>query len=69
MGALDPLLWYLFQVDGAKGVEVMSTDTIFMFAIVVYVLMAAGMVFTMREFNRISEDPSTRKSKLADPAD
>ena len=35
----------------------MSTDTIFMFAILVYVLMAAGMLFTMREFNRITEDP------------
>lgn len=69
MGAFNTLLWYLFQDDGAEGVEVMSTDTIFIFAIVVYVLMAAGMLFTMREFNRISEDPSTRKSRLADPAE
>jgi len=36
----------------------MGTDTIFVFAIVVYVLMAAGMLVTVREFNRISEDPS-----------
>jgi hypothetical protein len=34
----------------------MSSDTIFMFAIVVYVLMAAGMLFTMREFNRITDE-------------
>jgi hypothetical protein len=45
----------------------MSTDTIFMFAILVYVLMAVGMLFTMREFNRITEDPSIRKSGTPEP--
>jgi len=45
----------------------MSTDTIFMFAILVYVLMAAGMLFTMREFNRITDEPSIRKSGTPEP--
>ncbi|MBT5156086.1 MAG: hypothetical protein HOM44_18510 [Gammaproteobacteria bacterium] len=42
----------------------MSTDNIFIFAILVYVLMAAGMLFTMWEFNRMSDEPSERKSEL-----
>jgi hypothetical protein len=67
VGAFNSLLWYLFQIDGAEGVEIMSTDTIFMFAILVYVLMAAGMLFTMREFNRITEEPSIRKSGTPEP--
>ena len=69
MGAFDSLLWNLFQVDDTEGIEVMGTDTIFIFAIVVYVLMAAGMLVTMREFNRISEDPSTRKSEQPKASD
>ena len=69
MGTFYFVLWNLFQVDGAGGVKVMGTDTIFIFAIVVYVLMAAGMLVTMREFNRISEDPSTSKSEQPKTSD
>jgi hypothetical protein len=44
----------------------MSADTIFMFAILVYVLMAGGVFLTIREFNRMTEDPSIRKSVRLD---
>ena len=69
MGTFYLVLWNLFQVDGTEGIKVMGTDTIFIFAIVVYVLMAAGMLVTMREFNRISEDPSTSKSEQAEASE
>jgi len=39
----------------------MSTETILFFAIGVFALMAIGMVLTMIEFNRISDEPSQRK--------
>jgi hypothetical protein len=42
----------------------MSADNIFIFAILVYLLMVAGMFFTMWEFNRLSDEPSERKSEL-----
>ena len=63
MGTFHFVLWNLFQVDGTEGIKLMGTDTIFIFAIVVYVLMAVGMLVTVREFNRISEDPSASKSE------
>ena len=39
----------------------MSTTTILLFAIGVFVLMSIGMILTMIEFNRISDEPSLRK--------
>ena len=39
----------------------MSTDIILMYAIGVFVLMAIGMILTMIEFNRLTDDPSERK--------
>ena len=39
----------------------MSTDTILIFAIGVFILMAIGIILTMIEFTKISEDPSIRK--------
>ena len=39
----------------------MSTQTILLYAMGVFALMSGGMILTMIEFNRISEDPSERK--------
>lgn len=39
----------------------MSSQTILFFAIGVFILMAIGVVLTMIEFNRITEEPSLRK--------
>ena len=39
----------------------MSTETIMIFAIGVFILMAIGIILTMIEFTKISEDPSIRK--------
>jgi len=38
-----------------------TTEFIFMAAVIVFLLMAIGMILTMNEFERISEDPSQRK--------
>jgi len=39
----------------------MSTNIILIYAIGVFVLMAIGMILTMIEFNRLSDEPSQRK--------
>lgn len=39
----------------------MSTSIIFMFAMGVFALMATGIVMTMLEFNKLSDEPSLRK--------
>jgi len=39
----------------------MSTNVILIYAIGVFVLMAIGMILTMIEFNRLSDEPSQRK--------
>jgi len=39
----------------------MSTQFILVFAIGVFILMGIGMVLTMVEFNRLTDDPSIRK--------
>lgn len=39
----------------------MSTLSIFMFAIFVFLLMSIGIILTMLEFNRLSDEPSIRK--------
>ena len=39
----------------------MSTNMILMYAIGVFVLMGIGMVLTMIEFNRLTDEPSQRK--------
>lgn len=39
----------------------MTTSTIFFFAMGVFVLMVIGIFLTMKEFNRITNDPSQRK--------
>ena len=39
----------------------MSTEIIMYFAIGVFILMAIGIILTMIEFTKISEDPSIRK--------
>lgn len=39
----------------------MSTATIFIYAIGVFTLMVIGMILTMIEFNRMTDDPSQRK--------
>ena len=41
----------------------MSTETIFGFAMGVFVLMVVGIFLTMLEFNRLTEDPSKKKGK------
>ena len=38
-----------------------STEFIFLIAIVVFLLMVVGIILTMHEFERISEEPSLRK--------
>ncbi len=47
----------------------MSTENIFIFAILVYVLMAVGMLFTMWEFKRLSDEPSESKTELPKTAE
>lgn len=42
----------------------MSTQTILYVAILVFVLMVVGLFLTMREFTRVTDDPS--KTKGAD---
>ena len=39
----------------------MSTLSIFMFAVFVFLLMSIGIILTMLEFNRLTEDPSTMR--------
>jgi hypothetical protein len=39
----------------------MSTESILMFAIGVFSLMFIGIILTMVEFNRLTDDPSIRK--------
>jgi len=39
----------------------MSTQVIFVIALVVFALMVTGLVRTMREFNRITDEPSKKK--------
>ncbi len=39
----------------------MSTTVILFFAIGVFFLMLTGILLTMREFHRLSDDPSQRK--------
>lgn len=39
----------------------MSTNTILIYAIGVFALMAIGMILTMVEFNRLTDEPSKRK--------
>jgi hypothetical protein len=39
----------------------MTTQTIALFAIGVFVLMCIGIIMTMIEFNRLTEEPSERK--------
>jgi hypothetical protein len=39
----------------------MSSSTIFMYAIGVFTLMVIGMILTMIEFNRLTDEPSLRK--------
>lgn len=39
----------------------MSTQTILFIALVVFVLMAIGLIRTMSEFNRVTDDPSKKK--------
>lgn len=45
-----------------------TTEFIFMSAIIVFLLMVVGLVLSMREFERISEEPSQRKDTEADRA-
>jgi len=44
----------------------MSTETILLYAIGVFVLMAIGMVLTMFEFNRINDESSQRQESAED---
>ncbi len=39
----------------------MSTNMILMYAIGVFALMGIGMILTMIEFNRLTDEPSQRK--------
>lgn len=39
----------------------MNTDLIFMFAIGVFLLMSIGIILSMIEFNRLTDDPSALK--------
>ena len=45
----------------------MSTDTILLYAVGVFLLMIVGIFLTMLEFNRISDEPSQRKGDGAPP--
>jgi len=38
-----------------------TTEVILMAAVIVFLLMVIGMILTMNEFEKISEDPSQRK--------
>ena len=39
----------------------MSTETILFVALLVFVLMIIGLVRTMSDFNRVTDDPSKKK--------
>jgi len=43
----------------------MSTETIFLYAMGVFTLMAIGIILTMVEFNKLSDEPSQRKGSGA----
>jgi len=47
----------------------MSTGLILIFAIGVFVLMSIGIILTMIEFNRLTDDPSIRKGTGRSEAD
>ena len=47
----------------------MSTGFILIFAIGVFVLMSIGIILTMIEFNRLTDDPSVRKGAGGPEAD
>jgi hypothetical protein len=55
------MLWNLFQTNVIKRIKIMSANIIAMYGIGVFLLMAIGMILTMIEFNRISDEPSQRK--------
>jgi len=61
VGAFDSLLWHVFQNDGLKENLMITTEVILMAAVIVFLLMVIGMILTMNEFEKISEDPSQRK--------
>jgi hypothetical protein len=61
MGAIHFVFRHLFQTDVIARSKIMSTEFIMMFAIGVFVLMSVGIILTMVEFNKISDDPSVRK--------
>ncbi len=39
----------------------MSTQTILFIALIVFALMVIGLIGTMREFNRVTDEPSKKK--------
>ena len=52
------MFWNLFQTYGTHGRQAMNTMTLAYIAIAVFMLMLIGLFLSVREFLRISDDPS-----------
>jgi hypothetical protein len=61
LGTLDTMLRNLFQTYGTSGEIIMSDGLLFIIAIVVFSLMAIGLILTIYEFREhIIEDPNKK---------
>jgi hypothetical protein len=61
LGALDTLLWNLFQTYGYYRETEMNFDPLLLVAAAVFTLMVTGLVYSMIEFLAVSDDPSVKK--------
>ena len=59
LGSLSSLFWYVLQTHGNHWEAEMNTEILLGFAAVVFVLMITGLVVSMNEFLKASDDPST----------
>ena len=61
LGAFHLVFWNLFQANGYKGFQIMTTTTLAFIGIVVFCLMLTGLYLSVREFLQTSDDPSQMK--------
>lgn len=63
MGTFNIVFRDLFQTYGDRGVEIMSSMTLFYIAMLVFSLMIVGLYLSAREFLFVSKEPSQTKSQ------
>jgi hypothetical protein len=63
MGTFNIVFRDLFQTYGDRGVEIMSSMTLFYIALLVFSLMIVGLYLSVREFLFVSKEPSQTKGK------